>query len=266
MGAIMYEELYAPLPDVDAYLERICIGGARKPSAEFLDELVHAHQLAVPFENLDVYDKRLVPSLARADLFDKIVTRKRGGYCFELNALFHALLEALGFDAYPVMVRVTLRPYKYPTVSHRASIVRIDGRRYVADVGFGGPAPSFALLVEDGFSRTECGQTFTMRDLGDSWWDIRFTGSSGEEKSVLQPCMAPLGEQDFEILSHYQALSEKVAFTQNRIVNIRTARGSRNLRNLTYTEHVQGEKLVRDIDESEIDSLLDSKFGIRNWR
>ena len=94
----MSEELYAPIPDLDAYLARIGIAEAKEPTLDFLDEVIMAHQCSVPFDDLDTCALDIVPSLGIPDLFEKIVVRKRGGYCFELNALFGALLKALGFQ------------------------------------------------------------------------------------------------------------------------------------------------------------------------
>jgi arylamine N-acetyltransferase len=102
----MFEELYAPLPDKARFLERLGLKDVTEPDLETLNRLILAHQMNVPFENLSVYDAETDVSLDIASLFDKIVVRRRGGYCFELNALFMSLLESLGYDCYPVMVRV----------------------------------------------------------------------------------------------------------------------------------------------------------------
>ena len=262
----MSEELYAPIPDLDAYLARIGIAEAKEPTAAFLDELIYAHQHTVPFDNLDVFAKGLTPSLAIADLFDKIVVRKRGGYCFELNALFGALLKALGFEVQPCMARVLLRPIPYPLISHRANIVTIDGKHYLADVGFGGPQPTFAPLIEDGASRTEEGQTFTLHRVAHSWWEVGYQGTKEEERSVLRICMLAVGEEDFVPLSFYQANFEGSVFRNTRMVNIKTADGALDLRNDTYTVFAAGQKTSREITEDELDQLLEEKFGIANWR
>ena len=82
--------------DVDAYLERIGYVGAREPSADVLVGLHRAHVLAVPFENLDIH-LGVANVLDLEHVFDKIVARRRGGWCYELNGLFALLLEGLGF-------------------------------------------------------------------------------------------------------------------------------------------------------------------------
>lgn len=262
----MSEELYALVPDVDAYLERIGIAEAKEPTASFLDEIIHAHQCTVPFDNLDICEKNLTPSLAIPDLFDKIVVRKRGGYCFELNALFGALLKALGFNVRPCMARVLIRPIPHPLISHRANIVTIDDKRYLADVGFGGPQPTFAPLFEDGASRMEHGQMFTMHRTAHSWWEMDYRGSDGEDKPALSICTLQVGEEDFIPLSFYQANFPESVFRLNRMVYIKTKNGSLNLRNDTYTVFAGNEKTSREINAEELDQLLEKSFGVVNWR
>src|SRR5215210_3696598 len=83
--------------DLPAYLHRINYRGEQAPTAAALRDLHRAHLLAVPFENLDIHlDRRIL--LDQDALFDKIVTRRRGGFCYELNGLFALLLRGLGFE------------------------------------------------------------------------------------------------------------------------------------------------------------------------
>ena len=258
-----FEELYQPLPSIEAYLERIGIEEAVDPSAAFLDKLIRSHQTHVPFENLDIYEKGLVPDLGIAALFDKIVARKRGGYCFELNALFAALLKAIGYDVRPCMGRVLLHPDPRPLVRHRANIVTIERERYLADVGFGGPMPPFALLMEDGSTRSDGRRTFTVRKHDDLWWNIGYAGDGETERVVLSVCDVPVGEEDFVPLSFYQAQAPDSVFRHNRMTNIRTESGALNLRNSTLTTYDGSEKTVTEFEnEADIARLLREIFGI----
>src|SRR4051812_30275357 len=93
--------------DLDAYFSRIGLRGPRAATLETLDELTRAHSSAIPFENLDVLLGRPIDLRPEA-LFDKLVTRGRGGYCFEQNGLFLAVLEQLGFRVAPLSARVRL--------------------------------------------------------------------------------------------------------------------------------------------------------------
>ena len=118
----MYEELYAPLPDAAAYLNRIGLAKETpEPTAQWLDRLVHAQLTHIPFDAMDVWGRGDTPSLAIDDLFDKIILRRRGGYCFELNSLFCAFLKALGYDAYLVTIHL-LREDFVPPPAHCAVV------------------------------------------------------------------------------------------------------------------------------------------------
>ena len=263
----MGEELYRPLPSVEAYLERIGIDGVRQPTRTFLDELIFAHQRTVPFDDLDVHDKRRTPSLGIAEMFDKIVARKRGGYCFELNGLFAALLRALDFDVQPCMARVIFRPDPYPLITHRANIVTIDHACYLADVGFGGPMATFAPLIEDGATRSEFGHTFTLYQCDESWWEVGYRGSKECEQRVLRFCTAPVEEHDFIPLSYFQAQNPESAFRLHRMANIKTADGAYDLRDMTFTVYAGSEKNSVELQcDEELDRILAEKFGIIGWR
>ena len=148
----MNEELRKPLSEeqVTAFLLRIGLPAERKaPSAAYLDELIKAHLRTVPFDDADVWAYGAVPSLATDDLFDKIVSRRRGGYCFELNLLFWRLLQGLGFDAYPVIIHLG-RPggFELGVPAHCGLVVTVDGLQRFADIGFGGPVPDGSVPLD----------------------------------------------------------------------------------------------------------------------
>lgn len=121
--------------DIDAYLARIGYTGPTTPSPATLSALHLAHLLTVPFENLDIGRKPIV--LDEAAFFEKIVQRRRGGFCYELNGLFAALLRELGFRVTLVSGRVANAIGSFgPRFDHMALIVDLD-ERWLADVGFG---------------------------------------------------------------------------------------------------------------------------------
>jgi N-hydroxyarylamine O-acetyltransferase len=140
----------APPPiDLPAYLARIGIeGGLPPPTLETLARLQQAHAHAIAFENVEVLARR-VPDLALAALEDKIVRRGRGGYCFEQNGLFLGVLRALGFRVRALEGRVrTGVPADVETGrTHMALAVTLDGEEWLADVGFGGLAPTAPLRL-----------------------------------------------------------------------------------------------------------------------
>lgn len=121
--------------NVDAYLERIGYTGSRVPTAETLGNLHRSHLLSVPFENLDIaLGQRILPSLDR--FFDKIVSARRGGFCYELNGLFAWLLEQLGYPVTLLSARVYDGAQPGPEFDHLTLVVGRE-QNVIADVGFG---------------------------------------------------------------------------------------------------------------------------------
>ena len=122
--------------DVSRYLERIEFGGAVRHDAETLRSLALAHLMTVPFENMDIHLG--VPITLDLDAFyRKVVTHKRGGFCYELNGLFGTLLRRLGFTVDFLSARVLKRDQLGPEFDHLTLRVVLDGTAYMADVGFG---------------------------------------------------------------------------------------------------------------------------------
>lgn len=119
---------------VDAYLERIGAPRPRQLDLEALAALQYAHLVAVPFENIDVFD-RVPVSVAQQDVLTKIVDRGRGGWCFENNGSFAWLLEALGFSVRRLGAAVLIDGPN-TLVDHLTIEVQLD-RAYLVDVGFG---------------------------------------------------------------------------------------------------------------------------------
>lgn len=150
----MLEELRKALDEnqVKAYLQRIGLDEAPKaPSIEYLDEIIRAQLRHIPFDCASVWAEGTMPSLATDDLFNKIITNKRGGYCFELNSLFCRFLKDLGFNAYLVIVHLGRPTITYPDINyptHCAVIVTVDSIQRFADVGYGGPVPDGSVPLD----------------------------------------------------------------------------------------------------------------------
>ncbi len=122
--------------DVERYLQRIDYSGPTVPTLETLSALHQAHLLAVPFENLDIHLGRAIV-LDEEALYDKIVERRRGGFCYELNGLFAALLRALGFRVVLLSAGVAHAGGGFgPEFDHLLLVVDLQ-EHWLADVGFG---------------------------------------------------------------------------------------------------------------------------------
>lgn len=175
--------------DVTAYLNRI--GQSRPVTADdaALRELSWAHQTAVPFENLGIHLGERI-SLDPGDLFDKVVGRRRGGFCYELNGLFALLLEDLGYAVERVACRVHRGEGGFgPLFDHLALIV--DGR-WVADVGFGRHS-SYPLRLDVPGEQRDPGGRFEVIPADDGDVDIY---RDGEPQYRIERRPRPLA--DFE--------------------------------------------------------------------
>jgi N-hydroxyarylamine O-acetyltransferase len=174
--------------DLDAYFARIGYAGPRAPTLETLRGLTEAHAQAIPFENLDVLLGRPI-DLEPEALFDKLVLRRRGGYCFEQNGLLLRVLEELGFSVRPLSARVRIDRARgeTPPRTHVFLRVALGAEVWLTDVGVGGlslTAPvRFGLEGEQATPHEprrlvrEGDLWFHQARLGDGWSDVcEFTG------------------------------------------------------------------------------------------
>jgi N-hydroxyarylamine O-acetyltransferase len=157
---------------VGEYLRRI--GAARPDAADAaaLRSLHRAHQRAVPFENLSIHLAEPI-SLAEDDLIDKVVVRRRGGFCYELNGAFALLLQALGFEVGRMAARVYGNGRLGPPFDHLALVVRAaDGSGpWLADVGFGSHS-TYPLLLDSRQPQEDPAGCFVIADTPDGDLDV----------------------------------------------------------------------------------------------
>ena len=256
-----FEPLYAPLPNIDRYLTRIGMNSFDEPDKETLDRIVLRHQRTVPFENLDIYDADMDISLHIPVLYDKIVLRRRGGYCFELNALFASLLASLGYDCYSVAVRVVWNFPDVMPITHRAIIVTIDGIRYFCDVGFGGPSPQNALYL-DGVNFQESGTNVFLFEKLESG-TVLHRMVNGNKERLLLFSETPCDPVDFLAFNEYQSKSKDSMFRKERLINLTTETGSVTLTGNVLKIHAGGGTSEETPpDEHGLKTTIMKHFGI----
>jgi len=257
----MFKTLSAPLPDSGKYLERIGMGPIKKADKETLDRLVLAHLRSVPFENLDVYDLHADIALGIPELYDKIVTRRRGGYCFELNAAFTALLQSLGYNCVPIAVRVVWHATCFMPLSHRGTIVTIDGVRYFVDVGFGGPSAQSALLLDERGEQPSGPNVFVI-DKTDEGTAISYL-ADGEKVRTLLFYEEPCNPVDFLALNEYTSKFHASLFRQVRLLNLLTETGVKTISDNVFKIHSGGDTIEETLDtEEKFKNTLKNHFGI----
>ena len=156
---------------MDAYLARI--GAARPPraNAATLRELQLRHLLTVPFENLSIHLGEPIVLDPEA-LIDKLVRRRRGGFCYELNGVFATVLAALGFRVTLLAARVFGAGGLGPLFDHLALRVDVDSSgSWLVDVGFGRHS-HYPLRLESRTDQADPGGTFRLADTADGDLDV----------------------------------------------------------------------------------------------
>jgi N-hydroxyarylamine O-acetyltransferase len=246
--------------DINAYLQRIDYHGALEPTAETLRELHRAHMLAVPFENLDIHLNRPI-ALDDAALFSKIVGRRRGGFCYEMNGLFAALLVALGFRIDKLSAGVTRETGGFgPPFDHMALVVHLD-KRWLADVGFGESFREPLLLDERG-EQISGGHAYRIADDGENLILQRRGDNDAWEDQYLFT-LKPYEYRDYEEMCRYHQTSPESPFTRRRVCTRATDEGRitlSDMRLIVTSGGKQEERLLED--EREYAQALREHFGI----
>jgi N-hydroxyarylamine O-acetyltransferase len=251
--------------DVEAYLDRIGYEGPMKATPESLRELHMAHTFAVPFENLDIHLGRPI-SLDPASLFDKIVRRRRGGYCFELNGLFALLLGDIGFSVRHLMARVLWGQMDVSPLSHRVLLVETGSERWIADVGFGGNGLIAAIPLMSGHEERQHADRF--RVMGAQ------QGGCRDEyridcllKDTWEPMYSFTTESylpvDYTYANYFHSHSRESLFTQKRLCTKPTPNGRIILQNRALKIRHNGRSQTEAVKTPEAyRSMLADHFGI----
>jgi N-hydroxyarylamine O-acetyltransferase len=247
--------------DINAYLERINYQGSLALTAEALRDLQLAHLLAVPFENLSIHAKQPIV-LEDEALFTKIVEDRRGGFCYEANGLFAALLRALGFKVAMLSAAVADPQGNFgPEFAHMALMVTLE-QRWLVDVGFG---DSFRepLLIDERSEQTQGSGTY--RILPDDTHLILMQRDGVDEwKAQYRFTLQPYEYTDYAQMCHYHQTSPDSHFTKGRICTLATQGGRLTLSGMRLiTTSEKGERQERTLQsEDEYAAMLRQYFGI----
>jgi N-hydroxyarylamine O-acetyltransferase len=246
--------------DIDAFLERINYSGSRAPTAETLRELQVAHLLSVPFENLSIHAHEPIV-LDDESLFAKIVERKRGGFCYECNGLFAALLRALGFDVRMLAAEVADAAGVFgPEFDHMTLMVSLE-ERWLADVGFG---DSFRepLRLDDRSDQAQGNLVY--RIVADGPVLTLMQRNEGEDlKAQYRFTLQPHEYADYAEMCRYHQTSPESHFTQGRICSLATEDGRISLSDMRLITSKNGAKEERTLaNQEEYAATLRKHFGI----
>lgn len=233
----------------------------------------------IPFENLDIVVGREIV-LSHEHLFRKIITQKRGGYCFELNLLYAELLVSLGFCLKPVLARVWLsNPKKTPPRNHLANLVDLDGKTFITDVGFAGLVTRVPLDINDPTPVNDTDGLVRVIPFSDDQYMIQRQTQSDWENLYSFENVA-ISKEDIEISNYYMSTHPNSHLIQHKCIGKNTREGrvgvfnnkltTRNKRNSLHSKRVEfGERWLEMIKEEfsieldfsveEVNRLFESK-------
>ena len=250
--------------NLKAYLERINYHGPLEPSAETLRALQVAHLLTVPFENLSIHAGQPIV-LEDEALFRKIVTNRRGGFCYEANGLFAALLRGLGFDVVMLSAQVANAAREFgPDFDHMALLMQLE-KRWLVDVGFG---DSFLepLLLDERDEQQQGSVAYQIIATG-NYLVLMRRDEDQEWQAQYRFTLEPHTYADYAAMCHYHQTSPESHFTRARVCSRATDAGRITLSEMRFiTTTNSGGRQVRQertlASEDEYAAVLHEQFGI----
>ena len=251
-----------PNLDLDRYLERIGWGQSLRPAYDTLAGLLRAHMTRIPFENLDVLLGRGV-RLDLEALQDKLVVRRRGGYCFEHATLFRAVLERLGFAVKAHSARVTIAlPRTEMPRTHMFLTVALPEGTFVVDPGFGGLAPIAPVRIAGSEAEPAGSASGSHWLVRSDAWRVMRTRTADK----LVDCWATTLEEDhpvdFTMANHFVSTHPSSAFVNRMMLQSRSAEGSISVMNREVTLRRGDVPAVTQLrDRAALRALLVEHFG-----
>lgn len=247
--------------DLAAYLARIGVasGSSLRADEATLRRLVWGHVSTIAFENVDVQLGRPI-RLDLEAIERKLVGSRRGGYCFEQNALFAAVMVQLGYEVETLAARVRWMRTGPTPRTHMLSRVMLNGEPWIADVGFGGFVPTEPLrLVADREQETPLG---TFRFLhGDGFWTLQARLEQGFS-DLYAFTEEPHGPVDYEVMNHYTSTHPASRFKTSLIVSRPAADARHSLLNGEYVIRRGAAATKRVVAPAEVPAVLREVFGL----
>jgi len=238
------------------YFERIGLSG---PSD--LEHLQRAHLQHIPFENLSVLAGQPV-RLDRQSLWAKLVTQRRGGYCFEQNGLFEIVLKELGYPVVPLAARVRRGVSGVTAHTHKLLRVTNQGEEFLVDVGFGGEGPSAPLPWREGAWELQPGVVHRLMREGELWV-LQCQHDGGQWLDFYATDSRPHYPADYEMYNYFTSTHPSSLFVNSMLVSLQGPEGYRILFDGLLRRRESGQThLHRFQSPSEVLACLKADFGL----
>ncbi|MDD2266864.1 arylamine N-acetyltransferase [Sulfuricurvum sp.] len=236
------------------YLFRIGYEGAVSADVATLTRLMQQQLRSIPFENTEVQAGR-IPSMVPEDIVEKVINRRRGGYCYEVNGVFSMALSAIGFEWYFAGARSMLYPTRRPK-THMVLIVRLNGRNYLCDCGFGGYALRSPMEIREG-EAVQDSDSYRLELIDGEY--VLGAMVQGEWQRLYGFALQNQEWIEFTLANYFNATSPDTVFTQKKLAIMQTPKGRKILvdNELKLIENGKMEKL-----EVEYESALKEYFSL----
>ncbi|MDP7725633.1 arylamine N-acetyltransferase [Mycobacterium sp. TY814] len=252
--------------DVSAYFDRVGYEGAAEPTFDVLQALVTAHTRTIPFENLDPFMGVPVDDLSADALTDKLVHRRRGGYCYEQNGLMGYVLAELGFQVRRLGGRVVwMSPPDAPVPAQTHTLLAVSfpgcAGPYLVDVGFGGQTPTSPLRLATGGVQQTAHERFRLEDRGDGM--VLQAEVRGQWQALYEFTTQTRPPIDLTVGSWYVSTHPSSHFVTGLMVAAVTDDARVNLAGRTLTIHRTdgSEKILLEEGAAVVDTVR-TRFGI----
>ena len=244
----------------EEYLAHIKHSETVNTTIESLASIQNAQLMTIPFENFDICLNKKI-SLEPESIIAKLLRNKRGGYCFELNALLLMALRSFGFSARTLLARVHLSG-KPGGRSHQITLVEMNGEQWLVDAGFGAltPARPIPLIYKQPITSNQ--QTYQL--IEDALFGYMLQSRHEDNWSNLYSFdLGHVCAGDIEFGNHFTSTHDSSRFVHSRVASLKLENGLITLLNYTLKKRQGNDEEVIELEENE--SYLDAlalHFGI----
>ena len=244
----------------DGYLAALGLARA-EPTPAMLGEITRRHVATFAFSSIGPRLGDELP-LDVASLYDRIVVRRRGGYCFEQNGLLFEVLQELGYPVHLYLARVIHNQDTHPPLTHRVTVVDLGEDRLVVDVGFGPLGPPWPVPLS-GSSTGEAGRAFRVTEPRPGEFHMQ-TVKEGAPYSLYRFEVARYGQADCEVGHFYSHRHPGATFVNNLVASVIRDDEIRSLRNREYwVLRASGDRVLPVDDATQLRDVLGDALGLR---
>lgn len=246
--------------DQEEYLRIINFDGKVTVDFECLKSIHRAQHISIPFENFDICLGRSI-NVDPESLVQKLVKNKRGGYCLELNGLFLLAITSFGFEARPLLGRVHITGV--PTGrGHQATLVTIEGKRWLVDLGFGSESPPVPIPLV--FDLPLIFEHRTYRLIDSELYGYMLQSKHNEEwKNLYSFDLSHVCRGDIEYGNHYTSTNPNSIFVNSRVAALPVKNGMITLFNNSLKKVINGKEEVVILKDDQYLSIIEKEFGIK---